>query len=507
MRQIISIILLMSVLAMSAGYVFAPAPAQAAVGSVIAQAGGCVGSGALSLWLGSLIKSGLDALQIKIRRIASDFVRNMLGNLVEGLLSSSVPTSSKDQSLLSYLQNKDYRDAVVARCLARLQLDNISNNITNIIQTRGRDGGPTFVTNWRTFLTQSQYRGENVFRAMLSTANLCPYFANDLKKSYGLKPTDKISLPGVNTRTGSTQTFSTKINCTLPKDFTLEKYQKDFAGNGGWARYAQLAQPQNNPFGASLLAQDQISIQLQLEQESDIQQVQTNKGYTGISGKDKNSSCKIKGFGGQCIVYRDIKTTGEYLAQNVAATVGVQFAWLTTAQGLNTIIEDVTQMIINKLFDQSDTRGGDLITKNIDGSTGGGNLPPVIEPPYQPPTEDNSSIAPGPGQCSYNLLGILDNSLSTSEGYLKPANEMSLTAQVNMLKQVEGYFTQAYKQPSAEVTGHIIGGLAGIDQTKTSIYNGQPFDDSNGLLNGARSEFKAAYKACVGEDWPPTSPN
>ncbi len=366
MKRLLSIVLLLSILLPSMAALTLPAPVHAATAtSIIAQKGGCVASGIAAGWLNGVITKSLEALQKKIKDIASKYVQNLLGSLVEGLLSSSVPTSSRDQSMLSFFQNKYYRDDVIARCLARLQLDNITNNISEIVKTRGRDGGPTYVTNWRQFITSAQYRGENVFRAMLSTANLCSYFGSDIKKSYGLKATDKIALPGVNTRIGNTAPFSLQVNCTLPSNFSLESYRQNFAAMGGWDTAAKLAQPQNNPAGVALLAQDQIDLQRKLEETSDIVQTQTNRGQTGISGTSKKDSCRITGLGGQCIVYKDIKTTGEYLAENVAASVGAQFGWIVSAQGLNSLIEDVTQSMINKLFDQSDTRGSAIATDPV----------------------------------------------------------------------------------------------------------------------------------------------
>jgi hypothetical protein len=390
-RRIISIILLVSIVTMSIGITM-PTPVQASTGSVIASAGGCVAGGLLTNWLKDKVDWALSGLQKRIEEIGSKFIKGILGDLVGSLIGGSVPTS--DANMLGYFQNKDYRDATIARCLARVLLDNVINNSALIIQTRGRDGGAAFVQNWRTFDTNAQYRGENIFRAMLSTANICPYFANDLRKSFGLKPTDRISLPGVNTRTGDLLTFNVKINCTMPKGFTIQKYQQDFVGQGGWAALVRLSEPQNNPAGAALLAQNEIDRQRELEQTADTNQVLAGRGYVGISGKDKTSSCKIKGFGGACIIFRDIKTTGAYLADSAAATIGAEFSWMTTAQGLNWIIEDVTQNMINRLFDQSDNSGGVIATDPILTIPGVDNTPTPTPgtQPTPPPGEEPASL-------------------------------------------------------------------------------------------------------------------
>ena len=195
MKRIVSILLLISILTTTGSIAILPTPVEASTASVIAQAGGCVGSAALSQFLSNMIDKGMEVLQENIKKIANKYVQKLLGNLVEGFLGSSVPVSAKDQSMLSFFQNKYYRDDVIARCVARQILDNITNNTATIIKTRGRDGGPAFVTNWTNFLTKAQYRGENIFRAELSTAQLCGYLSEGIKKSFGVNPNKKLPWP------------------------------------------------------------------------------------------------------------------------------------------------------------------------------------------------------------------------------------------------------------------------------------------------------------------------
>jgi hypothetical protein len=349
--------MIVTITTMNLGGLAMPQTAQAVTTQTISQAGGCITGGLLSSWLSGVIDSGLKALQDKIKEMASKWVRSLLGSLVEGLLSASVPTSAKDQSLLSYLQNHDYRDAVIARCLARQMLDNIGQNTATIIKTRGRDGGTSLVPNWTNFITKAQYRGENIFRAELSTTKLCAYLSDDIKKAYGVDPKKKTPLTGQNTRIDSLLPFSLQAGCTLPAGFSMDSYNQDFGANGGWDTFARLLEPQNNSLGLTAIANDEIARQRALQVTSDLNQAVAGQGYTGISGKGKDDSCRVKSPTGECLVYKDIKTTGSYLAATEAADIGAQYSWLTSAQGLNTIIEDLTQNMINRLFDQSDTSG------------------------------------------------------------------------------------------------------------------------------------------------------
>ena len=118
---------------------------------------------------------------------------------------------------------------------------------------------------------------------------------------------------------------------------------------------------------------------------------------TGISGKDKNDSCKIKGFGGACIVYKDIKTTGQYLADSTAQGIAAEYAWLTTSQGLGSLIENVTQKMIDRLFDQT-AKGEVVIATEPDDDFA---APPT--PTTGPNPNPNPSPEPGPGKCDPSI--------------------------------------------------------------------------------------------------------
>lgn len=361
-KKIIATITLVSLLGINLIGLTQPPIAQAAsVGQSIAQAGGCVAGGALSGFLSGLIDSGLKSLQDAIKKIANQFVKGLLSGLVSGLFGN-VPTDSKDQATQAFLQNYYYRDTVIARCLAREMLDNIGQNTANIIKTRGRDGGPTNIQNWTNFITQAQYRGENIARAELSTAKLCNYLSNDFKQAYGVDPKKQTPISGQNTRSDSLTPYSLQVGCTLPNNFNLQNYQTNFAGNGGWDAFTRLLEPQNNPLGLAELTSNEIENQRLLQEQADQDQAIAGRGYTGISGNGASDSCLVKSPTGQCLVYKDIKTTGSYLADAEAADIGAQYSWITSAQGLNTVIEDLTQNMINRLFDQSDPSGNTVIT-------------------------------------------------------------------------------------------------------------------------------------------------
>ncbi|KKU55532.1 MAG: hypothetical protein UX77_C0010G0023 [Parcubacteria group bacterium GW2011_GWA1_47_11] len=357
-RRPISILLIAILVLNLVSLALVPRPAQAAVKSTVASFGGCFAAGVLT----QKISDAIENLNRKIK--------NMTEGILKKFLVGAVPVSdSATADLYAAWTDKETRKVIITRCAAWAIMTNMTNNINKVVRTAGRDGGATFVKNWVNFQTAAQYRGENIFRAELSTARLCDYLSSDVKKAFGVDPKKKTSLGGQNTRTGSLQPFSLAVNCTLPAGFSLEKYQRDFTGNGGWEAYSRLLEPQNNRWGLAALSQEEIIKQRALSVSADVNQVLTNSGLTGVSGSGKADSCKIMSPAGQCLVFKDIKTTGNYLAQNLGASIGAQFAWLTSAQTLNTIIADATEVMLNRLLDFASSDEGNYHAADDSGGT------------------------------------------------------------------------------------------------------------------------------------------
>ncbi|MBX4189950.1 hypothetical protein KW791_01480, partial [Candidatus Parcubacteria bacterium] len=186
----------------------------------------------------------------------ADYLTSKFG----GALGGTVPVN--DGTLINKFTYID----IINTCLVRVLFDKTTDSMLKVVRTGGPNGGPTWVQNWRNFRTEAQYRGEDIFRAMLSTTNLCDYFNSDLQKSFGV--TQKLSIPSLNTRTDDLQSYGARAGCTLPKDFKVDKYQEDFANNGGWDAWNRLLETQNNPYGSSLSALDELDRQRSLEEQS-----------------------------------------------------------------------------------------------------------------------------------------------------------------------------------------------------------------------------------------------
>ena len=146
------------------------------------------------------------------------------GSAIDTITSVPVFDNSVKGAVTSDTNNTNAKELwgdTIARCGAREILNKISGDIVNTARTSGRDGGTTYVRNWRNFLTRAEYRGEDMFRAMLSNTNICNYMAQDAKSAFGV--TRKINLPGVNTRSGDLNSYALRANCTMPKDFDISE--------------------------------------------------------------------------------------------------------------------------------------------------------------------------------------------------------------------------------------------------------------------------------------------
>lgn len=239
---------------------------------------------------------------------------------------------------------KEYILDVIARGIARKLLSAATSGIIKKIQGGGRDGGPAFVQNWRNFQTDSQYRGENVFRSILAGTNLCNYFGKDIKGLFGAN--QKVPSAGQNLRVNNFDPFALRANCTLPSGFSMASYQQDFAGNGGWDAWSRLMEPQNNYYGTLFGSLDEANKQRALEESGDLNEALAGSGYTSI--RDKN--CAGTGAGAKCVFMGKIFTPGDLLGKSAASTIDNELGWLVSSDEIGEIIISLTTAITNRMM-------------------------------------------------------------------------------------------------------------------------------------------------------------
>lgn len=268
---------------------------------------------------------------------------------------------------------KDYILKPAIRIIARALLSKLSSAIISKIQNGGPDNKPAFVQDWTQLITGAQQRGENVFRAELAGSTICSDFAKGLKQTFGVGSTGNVRVPaGQNTRTDSLQPFNLQMNCTMPQGFSNQKYQQDFAGNGGWDAWSRMLEPQNNVYGAMLLSMNEVAKQRSLAQNGSINEALAGGGYTSVRGGPGGAgSCQdaklAPGAQGpvqqsseaRCTFLGKIVTPGDILGKSAASTIDNELGWITSSQDLASVVIDVVTAVVNRL--------GSLATANTAG--------------------------------------------------------------------------------------------------------------------------------------------
>jgi len=271
----------------------------------------------------------------------------LLANYLTGLISDAIGGGLAVPVSEGGLRTKEGALDVAARCVARQLFDGGISGILNTVRTSGRDGSAAYVKDWRNFITSAEYRGEDIFRGILSNTKLCDYIDEDIKNVFGV--INKTSLPtNVQTRVGNLDPYQLRASCTMPSGFNLDDYKKDFVGNGGWQAFSRLLQPQNNYFGSLFGALDESAKQRELEKSADTNEAVSGEGYTS-----KRDACQSTGGGARCVVLGKVLTPGSTLSKAVNSTFQSELDWLANSDELNEVIATLIERFINRLLDIS----------------------------------------------------------------------------------------------------------------------------------------------------------
>lgn len=154
-------------------------------------------------------------------------------------------------------------------------------------------GKPQFITNWKKFLTDAGVGAANQALTMIAP-QLCTNFS---------------TFASGGARAFIPETRQTPITCTLDQVVqNIRAFYDDFRA-GGWAGFLSSVLPENNVFGAVILANEQIARQSQASAEAASQNAAANQGYKGME---------------RCVSYDlEIMTEGQYQTMNQSSSSGV----------------------------------------------------------------------------------------------------------------------------------------------------------------------------------------
>lgn len=162
--------------------------------------------------------------------------------------------------------------AAALAILKKKILDMLANEI--IVWIQG-GGDPRFITDWWGFLSEATGEAARKFGLELTGIDLCRPFKATLKASFAPE---------------ATRSYRQRAECTL-EDIVgnIENFYEDFR-YGGWDGWLEITKPQNNFYGAYLLAMDE-----KIDLMAKAKEAAQNKGLAGSGwlGDERCTKCSL----------------------------------------------------------------------------------------------------------------------------------------------------------------------------------------------------------------------
>ncbi|MEK7555549.1 MAG: hypothetical protein AAB516_01885 [Patescibacteria group bacterium] len=233
------------------------------------------------------------------------------------------------------------RDLIVRRIV-----DAMADDVIQWIQGGGEPG---FVTDFGGFMEDAFQAGVGDVAKELNMAWLCSPFKAQLQLSVNYLPV---------------QRFSQRVECTLDDIVAnINDFYANFE-NGGWIAYNESWKPQNNFYGAMLMAHDEMLIRGSQEQEAAKNEALAGAGFlsqkrceTAANYIDRTTcesvesgTCAKDSEGDWCSA-NDIKiiTPGDTIGEVIAKTAIKDFDYIDNVQSY---VAAIVNAIINRLFSE-----------------------------------------------------------------------------------------------------------------------------------------------------------
>ncbi|MBI2670261.1 MAG: hypothetical protein HYX20_03920 [Candidatus Yanofskybacteria bacterium] len=282
--------------------------------------------------------------------ITNNWTKAILSLVVIGFLVLYPVHSARSVGAIMYVL-KEFGLDLIARVIGRTFLTKMINSTTDFLSKNGRDGLPNFVQDWRSFLQEAQYRGEDITRATIGEAinnnAICDYLKSPLANAFGAFAQSGFS--ATKHRVDSLQYYALRNRCTLPVGFNVNTFRNDFSVGGGWAAWDKLIQPQNNFFGVYADSLDELEKQRSFEERRDRSEAEAGSGFTSKTG-GKEGGCEIRSPGNvACLVLGQIQTPSKILGEIGSDLNTGEFDWLTSCDELSECLISATTFVLNRL--------------------------------------------------------------------------------------------------------------------------------------------------------------
>ncbi len=302
-----------------------------AVGKAVAMGVACFAEQKLESFVAGLLSRVIAIPEGKITKF-TDFAS------VPVIDANSPKTSKSIETSNALMKSKDcIRDVV-----AKIWLDYIVDETVKWIQGGGEPG---FVQNWDTFAKDAFNVGVGEVINDSSLSFLCSPFRAQVKLSF---------LP--------VQSFKHQVSCTLDQiTGNIENFYNDFS-NGGWLAYDRMWEPQNNYFGAYMMASDEALIRAMEKRNAALNEAVASKGFLGVKRcvsynnagvydcvmntcPDDNSACLEQCKRAACTGY-EIVTPGDAVGTAVGKAITSDADW---AANIHSWVAALVNAVINRL--------------------------------------------------------------------------------------------------------------------------------------------------------------
>jgi len=256
----------------------------------------------------------------------------------------------------------------IATVIGKKIIQSLTSSITKWINS-GFKGNPSFVQNPQNFFNDLADKvGGSVIENI--APELCSPFRLNIKLALSMSMSSN---------------QQEEIGCTLTD---VENNFKNFANDSGgnWDNWFQITQtPQNNPYGAGMLAQAQLSMNIETAQGKYQQQLDWGRGF--LSSEDCPSSSAGNSGSQSSSVYDQnnpsqskygvypgdngctIKTPGATIQDQLDTTLGSDLHGLEIAQSIDQIFSALAGQLMSKALGA----GGGLVGASSNTSSSGSN--------------------------------------------------------------------------------------------------------------------------------------
>ncbi len=251
---------------------------------------------------------------------------------------------------------------IAAEVLKRKLLNMIVDQIVQWIQGGGE---PKFITDWPGFFRDAVDQAGGVFIQKIGLSQLCLPFKPLLSAAF-------IPIP----------TFTERTSCTLSRiGVNIDMFLKDFQ-KGNWIAWQEMVlKPQNNIYGAYLMAWDQYEIEKSAAAKAAEAESQAGKGFLGVRGGciERNfegyQSCIDSGLSAkECdaasCIRRGIITPGAAVGDVAGKALGSDIDYIVNAQDFAAYVGAIFNAILNRVF----AEGVGLLYAGVSGGGGSGTI-------------------------------------------------------------------------------------------------------------------------------------